>query len=356
MAQSAVTPAPDKDVKPYAELPPEQKKEVESILGSIDLADTQAVIQYGVSAQSDISSFSDAVLTQVRSKDSGYVGDILTELSTRVRDMDVDGVTGSGGLFSRIKGRIRRFVAQYEKLSTQIDKIVDQLDKARMGLLRDIALLDNMYEKNIEYLHGLDNFIIAGNMKIEELNEKVVPALKKAAEESGDPMDAQRARDMADRVSRFEKKIHDLKLSRMIAIQTAPQLRLIQSNDQALVEKVLSSILTTIPLWKNQVVIAISLFRQKNALELQKEVTETTNELLRKNSGLLKENSIGTAKEMERGIVEMETLKKVNDDLIKTIDETLKIQQEGRAKRQQAEQELVRIEGELKQKLVEIRG
>lgn len=356
MGEKAAALTPAGDAAPYAELSPEQKKEVESILDSIDLSDTQAVIQYGVSAQSDISSFSDAVLAQVRGKDSGYVGEILTDLSTRVRDMDVGGVVNGGGFFSRFKSRIRRFIARYEKLSVQIDKIVDQLDTARMELLKDVALLDNMYEKNIEYLHGLDNFIIAGNLKIDELNEKVLPALAKAAEESDDPMDAQRAKDMADKINRFEKKIHDLKLSRMIAIQTAPQLRLIQSNDQALVEKVQSSILTTIPLWKNQVVIAISLFRQKSALNLQKQVSEATNELLEKNAELLKENSIGTANEMERGIVEMETLKKVNDDLIETIDETLKIQQEGRNKRQQAEAELVHIEGELKQKLTQIRG
>lgn len=356
MEEQTVTPAPAEDVVPYAELSPEQKREVESILNSIDLADTQAVIQYGVSAQSDISSFSDAVLEQVRGKDGGSVGEILTDLSLRVRDMDVDGVVNGGGLFSRIKGKIRRFVAQYEKLSVQIDKIVDQLDTARMGLIKDIALLDNMYEKNIGYLHGLDNFIIAGMMKIDELNEKVLPGLAKAAEESNDPMDAQRAKDMAERIGRFEKKIHDLKLSRMIAIQTAPQLRLIQSNDQALVEKIQSSILTTIPLWKNQVVIAISLFRQKSALQMQKQVTETTNELLQKNAELLKENSLGAASEMERGIVDMETLKKVNDNLIETIDETLRIQQEGRSKRQQAEQELAQLEGALKQKLTQIRG
>ena len=351
---AALTPA--RDVAPYGELSPEQKKEVEAILDSIDLSDTQAVIQYGVSAQSDISSFSDAVLNQVRGKDSGYVGEILTDLSTRVRDMDAGGLVKGGGFFSRFKSRIRRFIARYEKLNVQIDKIVDQLDRARMELLKDVALLDNMYEKNIEYLRGLDNFIIAGMMKADELNEKALPALTKAAEESDDPMDAQRARDMAERISRFEKKIHDLKLSRMIAIQTAPQLRLIQGNDQALVEKIQSSILTTIPLWKNQVVIAISLYRQKNALELQKQVSDTTNELLEKNAELLKENSVGAAKEMERGIVGMETLKKVNDDLIATIEETLKIQQEGRASRQQAEQELVRIEGDLRQKLTQIRG
>ena len=356
MEQKAVALVPDKDITPYAKLSPEQKQEVESIVNSIDLSDTQVIIQYGVSAQSDISSFSDAVLNQVRGKDSGYVGEILTDLSTRVRDMDAGGLVKGGGFFSRFKSRIRRFIARYEKLNVQIDKIVDQLDRARMELLKDVALLDNMYEKNIEYLRGLDNFIIAGMMKADELNEKALPALTKAAEESDDPMDAQRARDMAERISRFEKKIHDLKLSRMIAIQTAPQLRLIQGNDQALVEKIQSSILTTIPLWKNQVVIAISLFRQKSALDLQKQVSEATNELLQKNAELLKENSIDTAAEMERGIVEMETLKKVNDDLIATIDETLQIQQEGRAKRQQAEAELMRLEGELRQKLTQIRG
>jgi uncharacterized protein YaaN involved in tellurite resistance len=234
----------------------------------------------------------------------------------------------------------------------QIEKIVAELEKARMNLLRDITLLDGMYARNLEFLQELDLYIAAGELKLVELREEVLPQLKSRAESSQDALEAQKLQDFQQFLARFEKKLHDLKLSRMVSIQTAPQLRLIQSNDQALVEKIQSSLLSTIPLWKNQIVIAISLFRQKKAVELQKEVSRTTNELLTRNIELLKQNSLEVARESERGIVELETLQKVNTDLISTIEETLKIHQEGREKRRLAEAELSRLEAELKARLI----
>jgi uncharacterized protein YaaN involved in tellurite resistance len=247
-------------------------------------------------------------------------------------------------------------VQRYEKLSVQIEKITNELDKSRNQLMRDITLLDNLFEKNYDYLKDLDLYIIAGEQLLAELDKTVIPEFKAKAEKSQDPLDAQKLQDMHQFLSRFEKKLHDLKLSRMVSIQTAPQIRLIQNNNQLLVEKIQTSILNTIPLWKNQVIIAITLFRQKKSLSLQKEVSDTTNELLKKNSEMLKGSSIEIAKESERGIVDIETLQKVNTDLISTIEETLKIQQDGRQKRAQAEEQLKKMESELKQKLLEVKG
>ena len=347
------------EMKVWESLTPEQQQKVTEIKNAIDITDSQAIIQYGVQAQSNISSFSDTVLSQIRAKDSGRVGDILTELMVKVNELDVDSLGQNEGVFSKmfggVKSKAKKFAGQYEKLSVHIDRIINELEKARMQLLKDITLLDGLYEKNIEYMHELDVFILAGSLKLQELHEKIIPELKKKAEESNDPVDAQKANDMINLANRFEKKLHDLKLSRMIAIQAAPQIRLIQSNDQVLVEKIQSSILNTIPLWKNQLIIAITLFRQEKALKLQNEVNRTTNELLTKNSELLKTSSIEVAKESERGIVDIETLKKVNSDLIETIEETIRIQQEGREKRMQAEAELKSMESELKKKLLEIK-
>ncbi|UZQ86187.1 toxic anion resistance protein [Thermoclostridium stercorarium] len=347
------------EMKIWQSLTPEEQQRVTEIKNAIDITDSQAILQYGVQAQSNISSFSDTVLSQIRAKDSGRVGDILTELMAKVNELNVDSLSQNDGLFGRmfggVKSRAKKFIGQYEKISVHIDRIINELEKARMQLLKDIALLDGLYEKNIEYMRELDVYILAGSLKLSEINDKIIPELKKKAEESGDPTDAQRVKDMLSLANRFEKKLHDLKLSRMIAIQTAPQIRLIQSNDQVLVEKIQSSILNTIPLWKNQIIIAITLFRQEKALKLQSEVNRTTNELLTKNSELLKTNSIEVAKESEKGIVELETLKKVNRDLIETIEETLRIQKEGREKRMQVEAELKNMENELKQKLMEVK-
>lgn len=333
----------------------EEMTRAKDIAKGISLTDSQAIIQFGVGAQSKISGFADTMLGQIRSHDTGYVGESLTELMLRVKDVKVDSLSGGGqNWLSNIFNSVQRFMARYEKLETQIEKIVNSLGDARMKLLRDITMLDQLYGKNLEYLKELDVFISAGIMKIDEMKATTLPELEALVKTSNDPADTQKLNDFTQFLNRFEKKIYDLKLSRMIGIQSAPQIRLIQNNDQALVEKIQSSIMTTIPLWKNQIVIAISLLRQKKAVELQKAVTDTTNELLTKNSEMLKTGTVAVATEMERGIVEIETLKKVNDDLLSTIDETLRIQKEGKAKRAAAEAELAKIESDLKGRLIAV--
>jgi len=360
--QNVVNTAVDNyDVNKWNEMSPEERQKVLDIASQIDISDSQSVIQYGSLAQSDISKFSDAILDQIRAKDSGEVGDVLNSLLNKVQEVDIDelDMNKKGFSLSRMFGGFKReaqkFISRYDKISVQIEKIIDQLDRAKLQLIRDITTLDTMYEKNLEYLDQLDMYIMAGTLKLKELNDKVLPELKEKATRSGDAVDAQRVKDMAELISRFEKKIHDLKLSRMIAIQTAPQIRLIQSNDQTLVEKIQSSIMNTIPLWKNQISIAITMLRQQAALKLQRDVTNATNELLARNSEMLKTSSIDIARENERGIVDIETLKKVNQDLIETLEETLSIQQEGRQKRLQAEAELRNMENDLKRKLLELK-
>ncbi len=338
----------------------EQQNKVQQIMTQIDINDSQSIIQYGVGAQTNISNFADNILEQVKAKDAGEVGAVLTDLMLTVKKIDVDSLSGGGAmskipLIGNLFDGAKKFVAQYQSIEHHIEEITDEMTKARMQLLKDVTLLDSLYEKNREYLTELDLFILAGGLKLKELQDKALPELKAKAEASKDSLDAQKVQDLSQMINRFEKKIYDLKLSRMIAIQTLPQVRLIQNNDQLLVEKIQSSILNTIPLWKNQVVIAISLFRQKKALELQKEVSATTNDLLTKNSELLKTSSIEVAKESEKGIVEIETLKKVHDNLISTIDETLKIQAEGKTKRAQAEAEIQKLENDLKNKLAQVK-
>lgn len=327
------------------------------IARGISIDDSQAIIQFGVSAQSRISGFADTMLGQIRSHDTGYVGENLTELMFKIRDVKVDSIGGTGGGFlSGLINNAKRFIARYEKLETHIERIVDGLGEARMKLLRDITMLDQLYEKNLEYLKELDLYIAAGQIRIDELRSTRLGELEALVKNSNDPADTQKLNDFNQFLNRFEKKVFDLKLSRMVAIQTAPQVRLIQNNDQALVEKIQSSILTTIPLWKSQIVIAITLLRQKKAVEIQKAVTDATNDLLTKNSDMLKQGTVAVATEMERGIVEIETLKKVNDDLLSTIEETIRIQQDGKAKRAQAEAELAQIENELKDKLMAVKA
>ncbi len=343
------------------DLKPEEKQKVEDYMKHIDVEDSQSIIQFGVGAQQGISSFADTILDGIRTKDTGHAGEVLTDLMLHVKSLKVDSLSSGGGFFASLPiiggliDKVKRFIAKYEEIGVHIERITDELVKARMQLLKDITMFDNLYEKNIDYLKELDLFILAGKMKLKDLEEKTLPELKAKAEASGDTLDAQKVQDMTQMINRLEKKIHDLQLSRMVALQTNPQVRLIQNNDQVLVEKIQSSILNTIPLWKNQIIIAIGLFRQKKALELQKEVSETTNDLLRKNSELLKDGSIEIARESEKGIVELDTLKKVHNDLISTIDETLKIQRDGKVKRQAAEKELTKLEGELKAKLVEVK-
>ena len=340
----------------YDKLSEEDKKQVELIMNDVKVGDSNGVIQYGVGAQSDIANFSDKMLEDVRAKDSGYVGDILTDLMVKVKDTDVNGLIKEDPLenipiIGKLVYKTKKFLSKYQKVENQIDEITEKLDKERMILLKDVVMFDNLFEKNTECIHNLDLYIIAGNRKIEELKTKDLPELEAKANQSGDPLDAQKVADMRDFIDRFEKKVHDLKLTRTVAIQTAPQIRFIQSGNKALVDKIQSSILNTIPLWKSQITLALGIAKQKGALDLQKQVTETTNELLKKNSEMLKTNTIEIAKENEKGIVEIETLKKVNDDLITTIEETIKISEEGRAKRKEVENELVNIENDLKNKL-----
>lgn len=341
-----------------SKLPEEDQKRIRELARQIEVKDSGAVLQYGVGLQGEISRFSDSVLDHVRAKDSGEVGQALTELMLKVKEVDTDTLSGKKGSFlskipvlgSFVKSG-QKFVAQYEKLGTQIETITRQLDKANAQLLKDISLMDALYEKNREFVHQIDLYIAAGQLKLEELEREVMPELKRKAETSQDPADVQELNDMGQLINRLEKKIHDLVLTRTVTIQSAPQIRLVQNNNQVLVEKIQSSILTTVPLWKNQLVIAIGLHRQKQALQVQKQVADTTNELLLKNSELLKTNSIGIAKENERGIVDIGTLKKTQANLLETLEETLTIQQQGREKRKLAEAEIDKMQHELKEKL-----
>jgi uncharacterized protein YaaN involved in tellurite resistance len=331
----------------------EQIQKAREIAAQVKTEDSQAVVAFGVGAQKEMSEFADNVLEQIRSKDSGFVGEILTDLVCNIKDLDVGGLNpDKKSFFGGLATSVKRFLGKYDKLDTQLDKIVGELDVARINLFRDITLLDNMYALNIQYLKNLDIFIAAGQLKLQEFKNQILPEAQLKAQSSSDPMIVQNYNDLVQFVDRFEKKVHDLLLSRMIAIQTVPQIRLIQSGNQTLVEKIQSSILNTIPLWKNQIVIAITIFRQKKGLEAQKKVTDTTNDLLKRNAELLKQGAISVAKENERGIVDIETLKKTNADLISTIEEVIQIQSEGRSKRQTAEQELIKLESELKNTLI----
>lgn len=345
----------------YNKLSPEEQAKVQELVKDLDLTDSQQLSQFGVGAQSALASFADNILSTVRSRDAGAVGSMMSDLMVKVKDLDIDALnSGNGGfigrLFGGLKHSVNKFIARYEKMDVQIDKIVDGLDRSRMDMLKDIGMFDTLYKKNLDAIRFLDITILAGEQKLDEVNTVMIPQSQAAAQASGDPLEAQKVNDLVQLASRFDKKIYDLKLSRVSAIQTGPQIRLIQSGDQVLVDKIQTSILNTIPLWKNQIVIAIGLFRQNKALEMQREVTDTTNELLQKNSEMLKQNTTGIARESERGIIEIETLKKVNSDLISTLEETLKIQADGKAKRQQAEVELGNMEKELKNKLIQISG
>lgn len=336
---------------------PEDRKRIDEIKNAIDLTDSQASVQYGVNAQRNIAEFSDTILNNIRSKDSGYVGELLSNLVVKVKGFEVDG-SSNGSFIKKIPilgslvGKAQNMMAEYDKLSVQVDKIQAELDKARMVMLKDIVMFDTMYDKNVEYFKELQLYIRAGEEKIQELQTQTIPRLRQEAASSQNQMAVQLVSDFENAVSRFEKKVHDLKLSKTIAIQTAPQIRLIQNNDKVLVDKVQSAIFNTIPLWKSQIVIALGLSRQQKVLQMQREITNTTNELLRRNAEMLKQSTLETARETERGIVDIETVKKVNDDLISTIEETIKIQQEGRQKRKAAEAELVQIEDRLKQTLL----
>ncbi|RAK16600.1 uncharacterized protein YaaN involved in tellurite resistance [Anoxybacillus vitaminiphilus] len=341
-------------------LKPEHKEKALQLAKQIDPKNQQAIIQYGVAAQAELSKFSHSILNHVQTKDAGPVGEIISELMGKIKEVNPDDfMKTKGGIFSRLfnsmSKSIQGIISKYQKIGVEIDKIADQLEKHRQMLFRDIMMLETLYEKNKEYFDALNIYIAAAEMKLEELRTKTIPELKAKAERSGSQMDIQEVNDLLQFADRLEKRVHDLKLSRQITIQTAPQIRMIQHMNQTLVERIQSSVLTAVPLWKNQIVIALTLFRQKKAVEAQKQVTKTTNDLLLRNSEMLKMNTIEVAKENERGLVDIETLKKTQENLIATLEETLKIQHEGRMKRQQVEQELIHMEEQLKEKLMSMR-
>jgi uncharacterized protein YaaN involved in tellurite resistance len=338
-----------------SKLPTAQVEKAKAIAESFDINSPQAIMDFGSGAQRGISQFSADILQQVRVADAGQVGDVLTRLMFKVKDVDIDGLTPSGSLAKLpIVGPLfdatRHWLAKFEKVNVEIEQIEAELDKSQRGLTKDVVMFDQLFAQNKAFFDDLNTYIAAGEIKIKELREVSLPALQAEAAASNDPMDAQKVKDLASAIDRFEKKVHNLRLSRMIAIQTAPQIRIIQGNDQVLVEKIQSSIMNTLPLWRSQIVIGVGLARQQRAMEMQQEVDKTTNELLSKNSEMLKQGSIKIAEMNERGIVDIETLRKVNEDLITTIDETLRIQAEGRTKREEVEKELVTLEDDLRKK------
>ncbi|MCR5663736.1 MAG: toxic anion resistance protein [Oscillospiraceae bacterium] len=364
-AAAAVAPEPEKEEKeapierPELEkLSPAEQAAVKEFSQKIDVLNTEQVMNYGSAAQKNITEFSDAALKTVRTKDLGQVGEKLGDLVVELQGLNFGPEEKKGflGLFKKTAQNIASLKAQYDKAEVNVDKIVEALENHEITLMKDISMMDKMYDRNQEYLKELTMYIIAGKLKIEQLRNEELPKLKQKAIESGLPEDAQAANDFANMVGRFEKKIHDLELTRTISVQMAPQIRMVQNNDTLMAEKIHSSIVNTIPLWKNQMVMALSMYHSEQAMKAQREVTNVTNDLLIKNAQALHQGSVAVATESERGIVDMETLKKTNEELIATLDEVRQIQDDGRARRAQAEEELGRIEGQLKQKLLEMRG
>ena len=336
-----------------------EKKAIDEFNQKLDVFDSTQVLQFGAKAQSNISKFSDSVLEGVKTKNVGDAGVLLSDLVAQIKNFDADisssNKSGLAKLFSNAKKELDRVIAKYSQVETNIDRIEGELDKHKLKLLKDINIYDTMYEKNLEYFKELSLYIIAGERKLNELRNVELPELVAKAKETGDQLDAQKVSDMENTIIRFEKKIYDLKTTRIISIQMAPQIRLLQNNDAELVEKIQSSIINTIPLWKNQIVLSLGINNAKQALGAQKAVTDLTNDMLKKNSEILKQGSIEIAQESERAIVDIETLQKTNRDLIETLDKVIEIHENGRAKRAAAEVELQNIEKELKEKLIEIK-
>ena len=324
----------------------------------IDVKNTEQVMNYGSNAQKNISEFSDAALSTIRTKDLGQVGDMLGDLVVELQGLNFNSGEKKGflGLFKKATQDIASLKAQFDKAELNVDKIVEMLEKHELILLKDISMMDKMYDKNQEYMKELTMYILAGKLKIEQLRNVELPKMKAHAEATGLPEDAQATNDFANLIGRFEKKIHDLELTRQISVQMSPQIRMVQNNDSLMAEKIRTSIVNTIPLWKNQMVLALSMYHSEQAMKAQRDVTDTTNALLMQNAQALHQGSVSVARESERGVVDLETLKKTNEELIATLDEVRQIQDAGRAGRAQAEAELNRIEDELKRKLLEMKG
>ena len=337
-------------------LSPEEQKMVDDFSKQIDVTSSTTVLQYGAEAQKKIADFSDSALQNVRTKDLGEVGEMMADLVGELKGFSADEEEEKGlfGMFKKTTNKMEKMKARYDKAEVNVNKISKALEDHQITLMRDIALLDQLYEKNMVHFKELTMYILAGKKKLQEVRSKDLPQLIAAAQKSGLPEDAQKANDLANACDRFEKKIHDLELTRTVALQMAPQIRLVQNNDTLMTEKIQSTLVNTIPLWKSQMVLALGLNHSKQAMEAQREVNEMTNQLLKKNADTLKMATIETAKESERGIVDIETLQHTNEALISTLDEVAQIQKEGRQKRIEAEAELRKIEKELNQKLLEI--
>ena len=350
-------PEEDKSVKlDESMLTEEERRAVEEFSKKIDVKDSNMVLNYGAAAQKSVASFSENALASVRNKDLGEIGETLSNLVVEVKGFGKEEKKGLSGLFQKNKNKLEVMRAQYGKAEASVDRIVKELENHQVTLLKDIAMFDQMYDLNLKYYKELTMYIIAGKKRLEEVRAGELEDLRKKAEQSGLAEDAQRYNDMVQMCSRFEKKLHDLELTRMVSLQMGPQTRLLQNNDTLMIEKIQSSLVNTIPLWKSQMVLALGMEHSKQATAAQNAVTETTNELLRKNAETLKMGTIATAKEAERSVIDIETLQHTNEQLISTLDEVINIQREGAAKRKAAEAELGRIEGELKSKLMELRS
>ena len=339
-------------------LSPAEQKAVLDFAEKIDLTNSGVVLQYGAAAQKNIASFSESTLNAVRTKDMGELGDMVSSLLGELKGFSAEEEEKKGifGMFKKASNNLQNMKIKYEKAETNVDRIAEQLEQHQMVLMKDAALLDQMYDKNLEYFKQLSMYILAGEKKLADERATTLQELYAKAQTSGLPEDAQAANDYAALCDRFEKKLYDLKLTRQISIQMGPQIRMIQNNDTLMTEKIQTSLVNTIPLWKSQMVLALGISHSKQAMEAQRAVSDMTNELLKKNADALKMGTIETAKESQRGVVDIETLQQTNKSLIETLDELNKIQSEGRAKRAAAEQELTRIEDELKQKMMEIRS
>ena len=352
--------AEKKEVEPVkvdeSMLTEQERAAVDEFVKKIDITDTNLVLNYGVAAQKSVATFSENALSSVRNKDLGEVGETLSNLVVEVKGFGQEEKKGFAGLFHKQKDKLELMRAQYGKAETSVNRIVSELEKHQVTLMKDIAMLDQMYELNLKYYKELTMYIIAGKKRLAEVRSGELEELRKKAEASGLAEDAQAYNDYAQKCERFEKKLHDLELTRMVSLQMGPQTRLLQNNDTLMVEKIQSSLVNTIPLWKSQMVLALGMEHSRQATAAQSAVAQTTNELLKKNADMLKMGTIETAKESQRGVVDIETLQQTNKSLIETLDELNKIQREGRAKRAAAEQELTRIEDELKQKMMEIRS
>lgn len=337
-------------------LTPEERKMVDDFATQIDLKNSTVILQYGAGAQKKIADFSETALSNVRSKDLGEVGELLSGVVCELKNFDEEEEKGFLGLFKKSSNRIAALKSKYDKAEVNINKICGVLEEHQIQLLKDTAMLDKMYDMNKDYFKELSMYILAGKKKLEKARNEELPALSQRAQASGLPEDAQAVNDFVALCDRFEKKVHDLELTRMVSIQMAPQIRLVQSNDTIMSEKIQSTLVNTIPLWKSQMVLALGINHSTQAAQAQREVTDMTNELLKKNAAVLKMATIETAKEAERSVVDIETLKQTNESLISTLDEVVKIQTEGRQKRKEAEMELQRIEGDLKNRLLQMQG